>query len=63
MPGMQTQIYFKANYASKKASRKNKNMIKRHHFNERNFIVDSKQTWTDWLRTREDPDYEIDDIF
>jgi hypothetical protein len=60
---MQTQIYYRTGCASKEAARKSKKMIKRHHFNERSFVFDSKQTWTDWLRAREDPDYEIDDIF
>jgi len=32
-------------------------------FVQRDFLLESKQTWTDWLRAKEDPDYEIDDIF
>jgi hypothetical protein len=63
MLGMQTQIYYQADYASNEATRKSQKMIKRRHFNERSFVFDSMQTWTDWLRAREDPDYEIDDIF
>ena len=38
-------------------------MVRYHRFKEREFLLYPKQTWTDLLRAREDPNYEIDDIF
>jgi len=34
-----------------------------HQFKHRGFLLDEKPTWTDFLRAKEDRDYEIDDIF
>jgi hypothetical protein len=38
-------------------------IMKYHRFKEREFLLYPKQTWTDFLRAKEDPDYKIDDIF
>jgi hypothetical protein len=37
--------------------------MKIHHFKDRGFLLYPKKSWTDFLRAKEDPDYEIDDIF
>jgi hypothetical protein len=37
--------------------------MKIHQFERREFSLYPKQTWTDFLRAKEDPHYEIDDIF
>ncbi len=34
-----------------------------HQFKHRGFLLFPRQTWTDFLRAKEDPNYEIDDIF
>jgi hypothetical protein len=46
-----------------KASERKGDKVKNHRFKEREFLLYPKQTWTDFLRAKEDPDYKIDDIF
>jgi hypothetical protein len=46
-----------------KAGERKGEKVKYHRFEEREFLLYPKQTWTDFLRAKEDSDYKIDDIF